>query len=121
MTTRIFAALTVLLACCAASPAPDSSEMTAADVRCLIISLAAQAASDSPKKEDYARSAVYFIGRLDGRSETLNLEDAVVAELRKIGRGNTDNIVTEATRCGDLLISRAEVLGKIFERFTKRK
>jgi hypothetical protein len=62
-----------------AVPPPDAQ--TKDDIRCLIAA-ASLAASDDPKiKQAGGAGALYYLGRLDGRSPGLDIEAAVAAEM----------------------------------------
>jgi hypothetical protein len=97
----------------AAGPA---DEATRQDIRCFIV-VAQLSKSDDPAIRDAGRiGSQYFLGRIDGRAPTLDLESAVVAEAASAG---TDQRALLAS-CGALMKKRGEEVEAIGARLTAR-
>jgi hypothetical protein len=78
---------------------------TTADIRCVAAVLALSGKADAATKSTLAMSAIYYIGKLDGRVPSLDLEDALVKELSTM---TAAEIGSEAVRCGKDLSVRGQ-------------
>lgn len=98
-----------------AAPPPDAQ--TKEDVRCLIAA-ASLAASDDPKaKQAGTGGALYYLGRLDGRTPGLDIEAAVAAEVDVMAKSPAGPILME---CGNRLKERGHYLESVGRALEKR-
>jgi|SRR5580692_8849823 hypothetical protein len=105
----------VLLTPALANAAPDTE--TAADVRCIAVGFK-MAQLDNPQVKSAGQLlAIYYLGRLDGHTPDVNLEDLIIDELSKMDEATFH---TEATRCGNSLTAKGQQLARIGENLAKR-
>ena len=106
----LFALALGILLCSNASAAESGNGTKSddtADIRCLIV--IGQMSEQNKEFENFAIiSAMYYIGRLDGRSSKIDMEEAVVEQASLM---KPADFVAEAKRCGDELT----VKGKEFD------
>lgn len=77
------------------------------DARCAVMS-ALMTNSDNPEyKQAGMMSALYYLGRLDGRSSKQEVEAALKAQYRKL---SAEIIAEEGPRCGEILEQRGDDL-----------
>jgi hypothetical protein len=80
------------------------------DARCVIVSLEI---SNLPNETEHLagmKSALFFLGRLDGHIPKLNIERLIAREMLKM---TSSDIRTEAIRCGGMLTEKGELLQRI--------
>jgi hypothetical protein len=87
--------------------APAWADDTEDDVRCVVLSLEMVTSSDDAVKNAGALVAMYYLGRLDGRTPDVNLEDKIKAE---IGAMTPDVVQATAARCSMTLRARGLAL-----------
>jgi hypothetical protein len=99
-----------------AAPAAAQDATTTADVRCAVaaVALAGSAGSNATLQQQATMAALYFIGKLDGRTPNLDLEASIRAEMTKMSQ---PDMAAEAQRCGQQLMSRGQALQTIGEHF----
>ena len=100
-----FAATAALL--CGLWPAQAMADDTDDDLKCLVASMAMVQSGDPDDQSVGMLSTMYWLGRLDGRTPALDLENKakVAAEALKPA-----DLAAETARCGDLLAKRGAVL-----------
>jgi hypothetical protein len=81
-----------------------------ADVRCVVVSLRIMELQDPTLQKAGYMSSLYFFGRLDGASPSLDLEEQIMKELTIM---TPDDYKTEAVRCGGELTARGQAMQKI--------
>ncbi|HEY8617908.1 hypothetical protein [Phenylobacterium sp.] len=107
-------AIMVALALGAAGAASANEADTTADVRCLVVVSAM--ASASPEQQSSAMmAALYYLGRIDGRTPALDLEARLIQET---GRFAPKDMAAEGKRCGAHLMSRGTRLQEIGARLS---
>jgi hypothetical protein len=97
--------------------AEEQSPDTIADVRCLAVGLRISQSPDPAQKNAGLMVTLYYLGRLDGRTPTLGLEDLIAQEIEKM---NDAVFRAEAMRCGNHLTVRGQQLTEIGEDLVKR-
>lgn len=97
--------------------AEEQSPETIADVHCLAVGLRILQSPDPAQKNAGLLETLYYLGRLDGRTPTLGLEDLIAQDIEKM---NDAAFRAEAVRCGNHLTVRGQQLTEIGEHLTKR-
>lgn len=116
--SRAFCILAIILtvsvhAAPAHSLSPDSTE----DIRCFVAAInLLQTTQDSAARNAAFSSALYYLGRLDGRIPTLDLERLIVAESQKMTQSD---LRSELQRCGKELSARGAVVTAIGQKLTR--
>jgi hypothetical protein len=95
---------------------PAASPEAIADVRCLLASVAIMNTPNNTTRAAAATSALYFLGRLDGRDLAMDLENLIRMESQKMSQ---NDIASESKRCGRELSARARVVSAIGQQLTK--
>jgi hypothetical protein len=103
-----FAALGAALLFPVAASAEDAQ--STADLRCLIIGFKLSGSSTPAQQNAGVIATLYYLGRLDGRTDKLDLEKLVVSELPKM---TAQDFQVESKRCGQLLSSRGHALQQL--------
>lgn len=83
---------------------------TLADVQCLVVGSRLAASPDQRVKLSGMMLAIYFLGRIDGRSPTVDLQGLMVQQVKKMSVADLKNA---AVRCGAVLSSRGAEITKI--------
>jgi hypothetical protein len=78
-----------------------------ADLRCVIISVGMVSGQDAAMQVAGTVSAMYWIGRLDGRTPDYDMEARLIDQLSKM---KSDDYAAEAARCGTILKGRGQFL-----------
>jgi hypothetical protein len=83
-----------------------------ADIRCVAVGIRFAELPDSHEKSTGTLLVLYYIGRLDGRSPSLDIEKLLTEQITKM----TDaDYASEATRCGKWLAIKGEQITHIGE------
>jgi hypothetical protein len=90
---------------------------TIADVRCVAVGIRSAALPDSHQKSAGLLMALYFIGRLDGRDPTLDLEARLTEQLAKM---TAADFTTEAARCGSTLSTKGAQITRVGQDLLKQ-
>ena len=81
------------------------------DIRCIVAAISSMnIVKDTAMKGSLQVSALYYLGRLDGREPTLDLEKSLLNELSKM---NAKDVGAEDQRCGKQLASRGQAFANI--------
>jgi hypothetical protein len=99
----------MVLAFCSApglALAPDSSD----DIRCLIAAVSLIQSPNNIVRAAGASSALYFLGRLDGRDPGLDLEKIILAEAKKM---DSATLRSESERCGRSISTRGRMISEM--------
>lgn len=107
-----FLALALLLT---ASSYADSTN-SAGDVRCLLAAVTMMTSPNNTIRAAAATSALYYLGRLDGREPGVDLEKLLSEESHRM---SPDDLAAESKRCGQELSARARVVSSIGQRLEK--
>jgi hypothetical protein len=89
---------------------PARADDTDNDVECVAIGLGMAASQDAVMKSSGGMVALYYLGRLDGRTPDLGLEDRLLSAIRGLG---PNELRLAATRCSEGLKARGESLTAI--------
>jgi hypothetical protein len=90
-----------------AQNADPADAQNLADLHCVIVSFNMLANQNSTAQVAGMISAMYWLGRLDGRSPDYDLESRIVEEIAKL---KSEDLQAEAQRCGAHLQARGKVL-----------
>ena len=104
------------LACCG-WVAPALADDTSDDVKCLAVSLNMSTADDPQEQSVGMLSTMYWLGRLDGRTPSLDLEKQMDA----LGALSAEDLRTEAVRCAAALSTRGDALTKLGESMRQKQ
>ena len=107
---RHFLALLLAPISIAASPAIDAE--TTKDVRCLVAVASLANSEDESAKMAAIVGSQYFLGRIDGRQPTLDLETAIRTEAARLDEAAIKGLLLS---CGGLMKSRGAALQSIGE------
>jgi hypothetical protein len=107
----------LVLAVLLQSTAAADEASVRADVRCVIVSIRIMQLQDPNLQKAGTMSALYFFGRLDGASPSLDLEERIVKELTIM---TPEDYKTESARCGGELQVRGQALQEIGGSLIKR-
>lgn len=98
-------------------PARAQDADNVADVRCVAVGVRFAVMADSTQKSIGTLIVLYYIGRLDGRAPTLDLEKLLTDQISKM----TDaDYSAEAMRCGQNLTAKGAQITHIGEDLQKR-
>jgi hypothetical protein len=86
------------------------SAATVADVQCLVIGMRFASSLDQRQKLSGTMLTIYFLGRIDGRNPTVNLEGLLVQQVKKM---NDSAPKSAATRCGAELSTKGVEITRI--------
>jgi hypothetical protein len=90
---------------------------TIADIHCLAVGLRISQLPDASQKSAGMMATLYYMGRLDGRTPNLDLENLIVQEVPKL---NDATFRAEAVRCGNGLTVRGKQITEMGEHLVKR-
>jgi hypothetical protein len=110
---RARGAVLLLFACCL--PAAAISPESAADVRCFISAVSLLQSPNNNIRAAAQASALYFLGKLDGRETSMDIENVILAEARKM---TPTQLATETTMCGKELSARGAAINAIGQKLT---
>ena len=95
----------------AAAPAPGglapSSDPTINDMRCIVVAAALVSADDEQMKSLGRANLFYFLGRLDGRGDTANMDARIIEQASKM---TEDDVKTQSKACGATFTGAAQSL-----------
>lgn len=104
-----------LAAMSAQSSAQDAQ--TIADIRCVVIGMRMGGTGNAAQQSAGGVLALYYIGRLDGRVPSLNIEDLIVQQITKMTKADYDS---EGKRCGAVLKEKGQQLTQIGKDLVER-
>ncbi len=96
-----------------ASGARAQADATAADVRCLVVLGIVSDMAEASNKPRVTAALTYYLGRLDGRTPSLDLEAQMAAEGAKL---SPQDLRAEAVSCGQAVATRGEAVRAIGDR-----
>jgi hypothetical protein len=88
----------------------DESRATTDDIRCFVVAISLLQSPNSALRSAGASSALYYLGRLDGREPRMDLGKRVAAEALKM---SLEDIRLESQRCGKALSARGATVTAI--------
>jgi hypothetical protein len=99
-----------LAAWAAASGVRAADDPGASDIHCLTVASILASNADPKIQNAGVMASLYFLGKLDGRTPTLDLESRLKDELLKY---NPQDLQADATRCGGELAVRGKAISDI--------
>jgi len=117
MLPAVFASLLLLAAAPQQAPSPALDAETMNDVRCLVATTSIVKNKDPKLAQAGMIASQYFLGRIDGRTPKLDLEDALVRAAKSISQ---EQMKALFQRCGTLLHDRGEAVKAIGARLEAR-
>jgi hypothetical protein len=105
----------VLMASGYVVPAHSLAPEMTADIRCFVAAINLLQTTPDSTAQRAALSSDY-LGRLDGRNPTLDLEDLIVEESQKMSRSD---MRSELQRCGKTLSARGAVVTAVGRKLTQ--
>jgi hypothetical protein len=93
-----------------------TSPEATADVRCLLASIALMSTPNNTTRAAAATSALYFLGRLDGREPRADLQTLIREESQRMSQSD---LAAESKRCGQELRERAQVVSTLGQQLGK--
>jgi len=114
---RIWLSAAVLTAfVCREASAIDQQALTEADVSCVVVCIRASSDSNATRQLAGMMTALYYLGRLDGRSSQANIDQQISVKIKSM----TDlEFRSEAIRCGDALNSKGKWVQQIGSSLTQ--
>jgi hypothetical protein len=100
----------------AAVPAQAQDADNIADIRCVAVGIRFAELPDSHQKSTGTLLVLYYIGRLDGRAPSLDIETLLAQQIAKMSDADYG---VEATRCGKWLAVKGEQITHIGEDMMK--
>ena len=101
----------------AASPTTTADAATEDDLRCLVVSIYLVKNKDPELAKAGQMASGYFLGRIDGRTPHLDLEEAMVRVSKSMDEAR---VKAEAGRCGALLQQRGAAVVAMGRRIKQR-
>jgi hypothetical protein len=93
--------------------APTPADPTTEDIRCFIAMAAAAQNADGEMKPAMTAGVIYYLGKLDGRTPSLDLE----TRTKDLGnRMTVEDFRDETLRCGAAFVARGQALQQMGER-----
>jgi hypothetical protein len=90
---------------------------TIADVRCIVVGMRFSGLTDPNLKSAGTMLGLYYVGRIEGRTPKLDIEELLVSEAVKM---TSADYGSEAQRCGGSLALKGQELTKIGNDLLKR-
>lgn len=103
----------LLFGCCL--PAAAVSPGSEADVRCFISAASLLQSPNNDVRAAAASSALYYLGKLDGRDPDMDLEKVILAEAAKM---TSTQLRAETEACGKQLSARGAAVNAIGRKLT---
>jgi hypothetical protein len=91
-----------------------SSDPTVNDMRCIVVAGALLQADDEQMKSVGRASLFYYLGRMQGRGDTANMDARIVGEAAKM---TEDDIKAQSKTCGAMFTSAAQALQGLSDAF----
>jgi hypothetical protein len=89
---------------------PARADDTENDVRCMVVSLSLMSSPDKAMQVAGTIAQMYWLGRLDGRTPDMDLENRLLADASQM---KPEDIRNEAIRCGQILTARGKTMTDI--------
>ena len=112
--TRVFRSFTCILL--AAMPMvfgsawASNQHKTIADVRCIVVAMKMSAGGNSAQQGTATMITLYYLGRLNGRTPGLDVENLIVKEAAKMSAAD---LRSDAARCGRALAEKGRQIQRI--------
>lgn len=100
----------------ASGPAAPAGDPTTLDMRCIVVAGALLGADDEQLKSVGRASLFYYLGRLQGRGDTANMDARVVGEAAKM---TSDDIKEQSKTCGAQFTEATQALQSLSDAFQK--
>ena len=86
------------------------------DVKCFVAAVSLLQTPDNVTRAAAVSSALYYLGRLDGREPGLDLDKLLAQESQRL---SPDNLRAELRRCGQTLTARSQMIKEIGQHLPK--
>jgi hypothetical protein len=106
--TSVLVGVFTLLPAYAQAPQAETID----DVRCVAVGMSMGGSGNSTQQSAGMMLALYYIGRIDGREPTLDIEVSMTKELLKM---TSADFSREASRCGGHLTEKGKEITKMGE------
>jgi len=123
---RMNRGIAILLCCvpffCAAANAGDKAidASTEKDLRCIFVGSRMANADNAMMRASALPVMLYYLGRVDGRTPNLELENAITAVAVKTAKEPPELLRATAVRCGKEMQSRGAVMDAVGRRLIER-
>jgi hypothetical protein len=94
-----------------------AQDAVAPDLRCLIVALELSGSSDPQVRASAEAAGMYFLGRVDGRAQTIDLPARAVEELRRM---KPEDLNPEFMRCSAVLGAREAAIMEMSQRLSQQ-
>lgn len=108
----------VVISGLASAPTHAQDALTIADVHCVIVGMELSATADSASRSRGVFLALYYTGRLDGRTPKFDFENLLIEETNKM---SGTEYASEMKRCGAELAAKGLKMTQIGKDMTQRK
>lgn len=98
----------------APADAAPSGDPTLTDMRCIVVAGALLQADDEQMRSVGRASLFYYLGRLEGRGDTANMDARIVDQAAKM---TEDDIKTQSKSCGAMFTAAAQSLQELNNAF----
>ena len=96
------------------APPPAAADASLTDLRCIVVAGALLQSDDDQVKSVGRASLFYYLGRLEGRGETANMDARIVDQAAKM---TEDDIKTQSKSCGAMFTAAAQSLQELNNAF----
>ncbi len=100
----------------APADAAPSGDPTLTDMRCIVVAGALLQADDEQMRSVGRASLFYYLGRIEGRGDTANMDARIVEQAAKM---TEDDIKTQSKSCGAMFTAAAQALQELNNAFEK--
>ena len=108
--TRIGVTAAAIMSCSVPAYPHDQDTDNIADVRCFVVGIML-VQNPSPQLQTAGQmTALYYVGRLDGRAPNFEIESAIVEQLTKM---TPKDLSAEAVRCGHALTDKGNKITEL--------
>lgn len=97
-----------------AGDAAPSGDPTLTDMRCIVVAGALLQADDEQMRSVGRASLFYYLGRIEGRGDTANMDARIVDQAAKM---TEDDIKTQSKSCGAMFTAAAQALQELNNAF----
>jgi hypothetical protein len=98
----------------APADAAPSGDPALTDMRCIVVAGALLQADDEQMRSVGRASLFYYLGRLEGRGDTANMDARIVDQAAKM---TEDDIKTQSKSCGAMFTAAAQALQELNNAF----
>jgi hypothetical protein len=110
MIRSIVLSAAALAACAAAFSARAADDPASSDIRCLAVAATLASNADPKIQNAGVMASLYYLGKVDGRTPNLDLENRLKQELLQL---QPQDLQADAVRCGAELARRGKAVSDI--------